>query len=146
MHRLHSAVQREQGKIAQSTAPASPANDTLRGKEAYAARLKSGESVAFRESGNSMCPRIKSRELCTYAPVLTDDDVDEGDVVFCRVGGHYYTHMVHAKQRKQKLEDGFTYQIGNLRGHINGWTGLNNIYGRVVKSVKSQAPRVRSAK
>ena len=79
-----------------------------------------------------MVPRIKSRELCTYAPVLTDDDVKEGDVVFCRVGGHYYTHLVHTKQ---KVADGsFRFQIGNMRGNINGWTGLNNIFGRVINT------------
>lgn len=114
---------------------AAPAIAKHYGKDAYIARLRSGETVSFREGGNSMTPRIKSRQLCTYAPVLTAADVSEGDAVFCKVGGAYYTHLVVRKQlvrRSSSGEDEYRFQIGNNHGHINGWTTLEKIYGRVI--------------
>jgi len=101
------------------------ARPVLTGKAAYIARLQSGETVSFREGGNSMTPRIKSRQKCTYSPVKTPDDVKVGDAVFCKVGGNYYTHLITAVRGDQ-------YQIGNNHGHVNGWITLNNIFGKVI--------------
>ncbi len=98
----------------------------LTGRNAYIARLKAGEEVSFREGGNSMHPRIKHRQKCTYAPVNSATDVKVGDAVFCKVGKNYFTHIV-------KGIDGERYLIGNNHGHINGWTNLEHIYGRVIK-------------
>ncbi len=81
----------------------------LVGRDAYIARLRAGETVQFRESGNSMSPRIKHRQLCTYAPVSKPADVEVGDAVFCKVGSNYYTHLVKAIRGDQ-------YQISNLKG------------------------------
>lgn len=97
----------------------------LVGREAYIARLRAGETVQFREGGNSMSPRIKHRQLCTYTPVLKATDVQVGDAVFCKVGSNYYTHLVKAVRGAQ-------YQISNLKGRVNGWTTLDNIFGKVV--------------
>lgn len=38
-----------------------------------------------------------------------------GDIVFCKVKGRYYTHLVKAKGDRGVL-------IGNNHGRINGWT------------------------
>ena len=38
-----------------------------------------------------------------------------GDIVFCKVKGRYYTHLVRAKGDRGVL-------IGNNHGKINGWT------------------------
>jgi hypothetical protein len=97
----------------------------LTGRAAYIARLQAGETVSFRESGNSMTPRIKSRQKCTYEPVTGAADVKVGDAVFCKVGGNYYTHLISAIR-------GDEYQIGNNHGHVNGWVTLEKIYGKVV--------------
>ena len=97
----------------------------LTGKAAYIARLRAGETVSFREGGNSMTPRIKSRQKCTYSPVAAPDDVKVGDAVFCKVGGSYFTHLITAIRGDQ-------YQISNNHGHVNGWTTLNHIYGKVI--------------
>jgi hypothetical protein len=97
----------------------------LTGKAAYIARLRAGETIRFREGGNSMTPRIKSRQKCTYQPVRSPDDVKVGDAIFCKVGGSYYTHLITAIRGDQ-------YQIGNNHGHVNGWTTLANIYGKVI--------------
>lgn len=118
-----------------ATADSNPAAG-LRGKDAYIARLKAGESVSFREGGNSMTPKIKSRQLCTYAPVIKHEDANESDAVFCKVGGAYYTHLIYSKQLVRTGTNGapdeYRFQIGNNHGHINGWTTLDKVYGRVI--------------
>jgi hypothetical protein len=109
-----------------------PSNRTpvLTGHTAHIARLRAGEPVSFRSSGNSMKPRIRHRQKCTYAPVAGPDDVKVGDAVFCKVGPHYYTHLVTAI--RGDAERGFQYQISNNHGHVNGWTSLDRIFGRVI--------------
>lgn len=97
----------------------------LTGKAAYIARLRAGETISFREGGNSMTPRIKSRQKCTYSPVLSPNDIKVGDAVFCKVGGSYYTHLITAVRGDQ-------YQISNNHGHVNGWTTLAQIFGKVI--------------
>ena len=98
----------------------------LMGKDAWIARLQAGETVSFREGGNSMAPRIKSREKCTYSPVKSIEDIKIGDAVFCRVGGSHFTHLVTAIKGDQ-------VQISNNHGHVNGWTKIQNVYGKVIK-------------
>ncbi|RYX81088.1 phage repressor protein [bacterium] len=104
----------------------SPQAPVLRGRDAWIARLKAGETVAFREGGNSMTPRIKSRQKCTYSPVSSIDDIKLGDAVFCRVGGSYFTHLITAIRGEE-------VQISNNHGHVNGWTKIENVFGRVIK-------------
>ena len=97
----------------------------LLGRDAYIARLKAGETVSFREGGNSMTPRIKSREKCTYEPVTSIDELKIGDAVFCKVGGNFFTHLITAMRDEQ-------VQISNNHGHVNGWTHISNVFGRVI--------------
>lgn len=98
----------------------------LTGRDAWIARLRAGETVSFRESGNSMTPRIKSRQKCTYEPVTSIGDIAVGDAVFCKVGSSYFTHLVTAIR-------GDMVQISNNHGHVNGWTNIGQVFGRVVK-------------
>jgi sRNA-binding protein len=98
----------------------------LTGRDAWIARLRAGETVSFREAGNSMTPRIKSRQKCTYVPVRSVTDIQVGDAVFCKVGSSYFTHLVTAIRGDQ-------VQIGNNHGHINGWTNISHIYGKVIR-------------
>lgn len=102
------------------------AGPVLIGKDAWIARLKAGETVSFREGGNSMAPRIKSREKCTYRPVTSIADIAVGDAVFCKVGGSYFTHLITAIKGDQ-------VQISNNHGHVNGWTHIRHVYGKVIK-------------
>jgi len=46
--------------------------------------------------------------------------------VLCKVRGREYLHIVKAIQ-------GPRFQIGNNRGHINGWIGRASIYGKLTK-------------
>ena len=87
----------------------------------YISKLQDGETVSFRPRGNSMVPKIRSGQLCTVAPVDTAT-LSRGDIVLCKVRGNQYLHLVKA------IRDG-RFQIGNNRGHINGWIGPDQIYG-----------------
>ena len=105
--------------------------EVLRGHEAYKARLAAGENVKRRETGNSMVPKIHSREEIEYKPVASPDDVGEGDVVWCKVKGNHFTHLVKAK----KLEgDAWRFQIGNNKGGVNGWIGFENVFGKAISA------------
>jgi hypothetical protein len=71
-----------------------------------------------------MSGKIESGQLCTVAPYESDPEV--GDIVMCKVKGNFYLHLIKAVK-------GDTYQIGNNRGHINGWTSRSCIYGKCIK-------------
>lgn len=88
---------------------------------AYIARLQAGEPVSFRPRGNSMVPLINSGELCTVEPT-GDQELKKGDIVLCKVRGAQYLHLVSGLKPGQ-------VQISNNRGHINGWTARNNVFG-----------------
>jgi hypothetical protein len=87
-------------------------------------RLMKGETFITHEKGNSMAPLIKSGQDHKLAPCIIDD-VEIGDIVYCKVKGRFYTHIVKAKDPKKGA------QIGNNKGNINGWTKA--IYGKVIK-------------
>ena len=87
-------------------------------------RLQNGESFITSEKGNSMVPLIKSGQDHKLEPAGLDD-IEVGDVVYCKVKGNYYTHLVKAKNKDKGC------LIGNNKGGINGWT--KNIYGKVIE-------------
>ncbi len=87
-------------------------------------KLLAGETIISKEPGNSMLPLIKSRQPVKLAPV-TWEDVEKGDMVYCKVKGNYYTHLVKAKNKEKGC------LIGNNRGRINGWT--KRVFGKVVE-------------
>lgn len=87
-------------------------------------KLLKGETVISKEPGNSMLPLIKSRQPVELIPV-TWENVEVGDIVFCKVAGNYYTHLVKAVNPDKGC------LIGNNRGGINGWT--KKIFGKVSK-------------
>lgn len=89
-------------------------------------KLRGGEEATFRPKGNSMKGKIESGSLVTVSPDITDLKVD--DIVFCKVKGSHYVHLVKAvKTEKEKK----LYLIGNNKGGINGWVGESNVFGRV---------------
>ncbi len=88
-------------------------------------KLQAGETVTFRPHGNSMYPLIASGDQVEVIP-LGDVELVVGDVVLCRVRGQQYLHLV-------KGLDGDQVQIGNNKGHINGWTPRDKCFGRVVR-------------
>lgn len=91
----------------------------------YIAKLQAGETVQFRPRGHSMTGRIESGQLCTVVPIdAAALQVD--DVVLCKVRGTHYLHLIKAIQ-------GQRLQIGNNRGHINGWITAAAVYGRCIQ-------------
>ena len=92
----------------------------------WAEKLLTGETIQFRPRGNSMSPKINSGDLITVSPDTAN--IKEGDIVLCKVNGHYFVHLV-------KAVSGDRYQIGNNRGRINGWVGQSGIFGRVIQVV-----------
>ena len=111
--------------------------------------LQRGVPVAYRSTGSSLSPIVKSGELCFYDPVNAGSKIIQGDIVFCEVQplywkpawletggmrlGVFYAHLV------KKIEVGGNgkqiYFIGPVRDHLNGWCFFEHIYGRFRKSV-----------
>ena len=87
-------------------------------------KLQNGESFVTSEKGNSMLPLIKSGQEHKLEPISWQD-CKKDDIVYCKVKGNFYTHLVKAVDEKKGL------LIGNNRGKINGWT--KQVYGRVVE-------------
>lgn len=87
-------------------------------------KLQNGESFKTSEKGNSMVPLIKSGQEHMLEPVDIKD-VEIGDIVYCKVRGNFYTHLVKAIDPKKGC------QIGNNKGNINGWT--KQVYGKVTE-------------
>lgn len=71
-----------------------------------------------------MTPLIKSGQKHKLTPVKIED-VEIDDIVYCKVKGNFYTHLVKAKNDKRGL------LIGNNKGGINGWTKA--VYGKVIE-------------
>lgn len=87
--------------------------------------LKDGRTVRCRPRGHSMVGKINSGQLCTIVPYDVGAEIKVGDIVLCRVNGRELLHLVRSTRGEQ-------YQIGNMRGHINGWITRAAIYGRCI--------------
>jgi hypothetical protein len=73
-----------------------------------------------------MTPIIKSGQLVTVEPVLDPSGVTVGEAVLCKVRGRIMLHKVTAIRGGQ-------VQISNNHGHVNGWTKVENVFGRLIK-------------
>jgi len=73
-----------------------------------------------------MVPLIYSKQLVTVAPIKESDLLGPGDVVLCKVKGKEYLHKIVSIH-------GSSVTIGNNKGFINGQTGLDSIYGKLIK-------------
>lgn len=87
-------------------------------------QLKQGKTITVKESGNSMSPTLKHQQMHVLTPVIWQE-CNLGDIVFCKVKGRYYTHLVLAKDNIKGL------LIGNIRGRANGWT--IQVFGKVTE-------------
>ena len=86
-------------------------------------RLERGETFVTSEKGSSMSPIIKSGQDHMLSPINIED-VKIGDIVYCKIHGNFYTHLVKSIGERGCL-------IGNNKGGINGWT--NQVYGKVIE-------------
>ena len=69
--------------------------------------------------------RIESGQLVTLRPCEVEE-LQVGDIVLCKVKGRPYLHLIKA------IGSDGRFQIGNNKGHINGWTSPAQIYGLVI--------------
>lgn len=90
-------------------------------------KLQAGETVKFRPKGSSMEPKIKSGALVTVEPCADINLIKTGDVVYCKVRGKVYLHLVSAKKDNH-------LQISNNHGFCNGWT--STVYGKLTNVEK----------
>lgn len=89
-------------------------------------KLKEGKPFIASEKGNSMVPLIKSGQEHELTP-CSINDIEVGDIVYCKVRGNFYTHLVKAKSEQKGV------LIGNNKGNINGWT--KQVFGKVTKVI-----------
>ena len=75
-----------------------------------------------------MKPLIETGDLVKVEPV-DNRKLNVGDIVLCRVKGRHYLHLIKATRKGQ-------YQIGNNKGHINGWIHKNAVYGIAMEIAK----------
>lgn len=87
-------------------------------------RLQKGESFVTSEKGTSMMPILKSGQKHIISPTQWET-VEVGDIVYCKIKGRFYTHLVIGKNGDKGC------LISNNRGHINGWT--KQVYGKVTE-------------
>ena len=81
-----------------------------------------------------MVPLVASGQHHKLAPIIWDQ-CKVGDIVYCKVHGRFYTHLVKGKSDKGLL-------IGNNKGGINGWTKL--VYGKVIEILWKKLKRGKS--
>lgn len=89
-----------------------------------ASKVRNGATVTFRAEGQSMTPIIRNGHIVVVEPI--DTPVKKGDVVLARVNGRWFLHLVTGNKPGQ-------VQISNNHGHVNGWTSLSNVVGRLAK-------------
>lgn len=87
-------------------------------------QLKEKGILVIRPAGNSMTPLIQSKQQVTIT--TNENEYKKGDIVFAKVKGRYYIHLISAIQNER-------YQISNNHGHVNGWTTKDKIFGKVTK-------------
>lgn len=74
-----------------------------------------------------MTPKIKSGQSHKLVPA-TIDDIEVGDIVYCKVRQRCFTHYVKAIRTRDGKKEAL---IGNAHGAINGWT--SKIFGKVTE-------------
>ena len=90
-------------------------------------KLLKGETFKTKEKGNSMLPLIRSGQEHILAPI-TWEECKVGDIVYAKVRGNLYTHLVKAINPDKGV------LIGSNHGKINGWT--KKVFGKVIKILK----------
>jgi Predicted transcriptional regulator len=88
--------------------------------------LEKGE-VTWKPHGNSMTPKIDSGDQ-VIVKKITPSILEVGDIVYAKVKGSYYLHLLSAIDESQNR-----YQISNNHGHVNGWVNADNVYGVCVQ-------------
>lgn len=78
--------------------------------------LLDGKCIISREPGNSMTPKLQSREPVILEPMSDWNMFKKDDIAYVKIKGKYYTHLVYGVDKEKGL------LIGNNHGHVQGWT------------------------
>lgn len=89
--------------------------------------MKQGKTGKIIGIGNSITPILKSRQPVIVKPIKEDTILSKKDIVFCKVRGNYYLHLIHG------IRNDSQFLIGNNHGHMNGWINKSQIFGKVVE-------------
>lgn len=90
--------------------------------------LERGKPIVNKEPGNSMTPILLSKEPVILKPITTLEGIKKGDIVFAKIKGRYYTHLVHGVSEDKGI------LLGNNHGHVQGWT--KKVYAKAYKIPK----------
>lgn len=101
----------------------------FKGKEdrMSAQKLQSGEEGIIVGFGQSMTPKLQSGQPVKVVPVTDTTPLKKGDIVFCKVNGCYYLHLISAIKGTNQ------FQISNNHKHVNGTISRKNIYGKATE-------------
>ena len=98
-------------------------------------RLQNTNRASYVSSNNSLWPRVANGHMCVYDPVSEDDQVEEGDIVFCEVrysrDGHFLFDA-HQVLMKKLYRDTYWYSIGTIHGYCKGHCRIGTIYGKLI--------------
>jgi len=97
-------------------------------------QLDAGQTVAYRSSGWSLFPRVRSNDICCYLPVRFPEQVEEDDIVFCQVQpeGYFYAHLVKEKKWDHDRH-AWKFLVSNLEGRINGHCYIEHMVGKLLQ-------------
>jgi len=90
-----------------------------------------GEAV-WKPKGHSMTPKIDSGDqvkVRNCSPLV----YRVGDIVYAKVRGNYYLHLLTAIDTSAGHGYLSRFQISNNYGHVNGWTDAKNMFGICVQ-------------
>jgi hypothetical protein len=91
--------------------------------------LAGGQTILWKEGGNSMTPTLKSGQPVELSPPNLSS-LKKKDIVFCKVRGNYFCHKITAIRGGGPKR---RFQISNNHGHVNGWIGSKDIFGIITK-------------
>jgi hypothetical protein len=94
--------------------------------------LQEKGEVVWKPIGSSMTPKIHSGDEVKVI-ICPPHGFRVGDVVYAKVKGNYYLHLLTAIDTSGGSGYNARYQISNNHGHVNGWTDAKNMFGICVQ-------------
>lgn len=88
--------------------------------------------VEWKPKGNSMTGKIASGDP-VRVKACSPHALRTGDIVYAKVKGNYYLHLISAIDTSPGHGYLARYQISNNHGYVNGWTDAKNIFGICVQ-------------
>lgn len=94
--------------------------------------LQEKGEATFKPHGNSMTPLVHSGDQVRIKAVGTHV-FRVGDIVYAKVKGNYYLHLLTAIDSSTAADYLTRFQISNNHGHVNGWCLAKSMFGICVQ-------------